>query len=81
MFCLPVCVDTMLVPDACEGQKRLSDALELELKMIVSYHVRAGIQSQVLCKGNRGSKSPKHIYGSQTFYLEKSVVYVSIGGA
>lgn len=30
MFCLPVCVDTMLVPDTCEGQKRPSDPLELE---------------------------------------------------
>jgi hypothetical protein len=41
----------MYVPDAHEGQERVSYPLELELQ-IVSSHVSAGNQTWVLCKSS-----------------------------
>lgn len=35
-----VCI--MWVPEAPKGQKKASDSLQLELLMVVNYHVRAG---------------------------------------
>lgn len=35
--CLPACLCTMYLPDALGYQKRVSDPLELELQMVVSY--------------------------------------------
>ena len=45
----PTCVPMHLV-HACtqEGQKKMSDLRKVELQMIVSYHVCAGNQTQVL---------------------------------
>ena len=40
------------MPVVCGGQKRALDPLELELKMAMSYHVGAGNQTWVLCKGS-----------------------------
>ena len=45
MFCLYACLCTLCVPDACGGQKKVSDLLDLELQMIVSCHVGAGSRS------------------------------------
>ena len=45
MFCLYVCLCTLCVPDACGGQKKVSDLLDLELQMIVSCHVGAESRS------------------------------------
>lgn len=42
----------MHMPGAQGGQKMMSDPLELELLMVVSCHVGAGNQTQVLCKSN-----------------------------
>ena len=39
---LAVCPCTMHVPGANRGQKRVSDALELELQVVVSLYVGAG---------------------------------------
>jgi hypothetical protein len=43
---LPACMQsrTMCVPDACGGQKRMPNPLELELQVVVSHHVGAGNQ-------------------------------------
>jgi hypothetical protein len=38
MSVLPACM-CMSLPRACEDQKKVPDSLELELQMIVSYHV------------------------------------------
>ena len=49
MGVLPIC---MSVPSECsthEGQKMTSDSLQLELQAVVSHHVGAGNQTQVLC--------------------------------
>lgn len=44
-MCLRVC--TMLMPGAHSGQKRASDALGLELQMVVTHHAILGIKSRV----------------------------------
>jgi hypothetical protein len=41
--------------------KRMSALLELWLQMVVSYHVDAGNQSQVLWKSNQGSEPLSHL--------------------
>jgi hypothetical protein len=46
---------TAYAPDTQRDQKRESDCLELELQMVVSHHVDAGNQTQVLCKSNKCS--------------------------
>lgn len=43
MSVLPACAS--YVHGACGGQKRVSNPLELELQMVRSYHVDAGIQT------------------------------------
>lgn len=45
VFCLHVCICTTCVPGASSGQKRVSDPVELELQMLVSYHVGSGKQN------------------------------------
>lgn len=40
----------MCMPGACKGQKRELDPLKLALRMTVSYHVKAGNCTWVLCK-------------------------------
>lgn len=39
MFGLQVCLCTMCKPDACGGQKKAMDPLELEVQAVVSYHM------------------------------------------
>lgn len=39
MLYLSVCMCTTYVPAACEGQKRMSEHLELELQSVMSSHV------------------------------------------
>ena len=39
-----------MLSNAFGGQKRVLDPLELELQMVVSHHVGARNQTQVLCK-------------------------------
>lgn len=34
-----MCVCALSVPGACEGQRMVSDPLEVELQMVVNYHV------------------------------------------
>jgi hypothetical protein len=46
---------TMCLPNACRGQKRESDPLELELEMVVSHHVSAGPRSSVRALHHRAS--------------------------
>lgn len=45
MFCLHVCICTTCVSGASRGQKRVSDPVELELQMLLSYHVGSGKQN------------------------------------
>jgi hypothetical protein len=50
VFCLHPCLCTTCMPETVRGQKRESDPLDLGLQMIVSRHVCAGNQIQVLWK-------------------------------
>lgn len=45
-----VCICVPHVPLVPRGQKRVSNALELEFQMVVSHHVGAGNCIQVFCK-------------------------------
>lgn len=40
---------------AWEGQKNVSDPLDVELEMVVSYHVAAGNRTQLLFKSQKYS--------------------------
>ena len=42
LACVNVCVPTMCVPDAQGGQKKESDALEMELLVVVSCYIGPG---------------------------------------
>lgn len=53
MFCSHVCLCTMCVPDAHEGQVRVLDNLEIKLWVTVSRHVGAGNQIRVVSKNNK----------------------------
>lgn len=46
---------TLQICSALGEQRRGLDSFELELKMVVSNHMGAGIQTQVFCKNNQGS--------------------------
>lgn len=48
-----MCLCTTHVLNACRGQKRILDPLELELWMLVNLCVGTGIQTRVLCKSNK----------------------------
>lgn len=41
LFCMHICLCLICMPDTCRGQKR--DPLELNLHMVVSHHICAGI--------------------------------------
>lgn len=49
----------MCVPGVHNGQKRVLDPSELEIQMIVSHHVGAENQIQVLCKRSNYSQPQK----------------------
>ena len=51
MSVLPVHMCTVFV--AWRGQKIALDPLKLVMKMVVSYYVGAGTQTQDLCKGSK----------------------------
>lgn len=56
VFCawlLPACVYIICVPGAREGQKRGSNPLEMELQVIVSYHVGCENWTYILCNSNK----------------------------
>lgn len=53
MGILPVCLGR--VPGARGGQKSLFESLELELQTVVSQHVGAGIEPQVLYRDSQCS--------------------------
>lgn len=46
---------TMCVPDAQESQKRSQTSMDLELGIIVGYHVGSRNQIQIFCKNNQCS--------------------------
>lgn len=52
-----VCLPSMCVPAACESQKRVSNALELQLWIVVSHHVGVGNRTQVVWKSGQYSLS------------------------
>lgn len=41
---------SVCVQGTCESQKTLSDPLQLELWMVMNYHMNAGDRTWVLCK-------------------------------
>jgi hypothetical protein len=43
---------TTCMPDACRGQQRPPDVLELELEVVVGNHVIIGNRIWVLCRSN-----------------------------
>jgi hypothetical protein len=51
VFCMHLCLCITRVPGASRGQE-VSDPSELELLMVMSYHVGTGDQVQVLCRSN-----------------------------
>jgi hypothetical protein len=53
--CIHVYVCTTCIPGVQEGQRKALDSQRLELQTVVSHHVRAGKQAQVLCNGNKYS--------------------------
>ena len=60
---------------ACRGQKRTSDPLELDLGNVVSTHVGAGNQIQVLCT----EASALDLWISRIFlWSEKKTKYVEM---
>lgn len=46
------CMCTTYVLGGCRGQKRSSDTLELELRVVVNHHVGSGVPTRILCKNN-----------------------------
>lgn len=50
VLCLHVCICMMHMPGDFMGQKRLSNCLELELRVVVNQHVDAGNWIQILWK-------------------------------
>lgn len=44
MICMHVCLGTTCMPSAHRSQKKVLDALELELGMVVRYHVAIGTE-------------------------------------
>jgi hypothetical protein len=63
MDVLPACMS--VYHGACRGQNKVSDILELELQMVVSHHVGAEAQTQVLYKSNKCSKLLSHLSSSR----------------
>jgi hypothetical protein len=43
---LPTCMCTMCLPDTHGGQKRVTETLELEVRMVSNHHVCAGNQTR-----------------------------------
>lgn len=43
----------VFVPDACGGQKKTLDPMDLKSQIVVNYCVDAGTQTQVLCKSSQ----------------------------
>jgi hypothetical protein len=54
-FWLHICLCAMYMPGAKGGQKRAPDPLELEFQMVVTYHVGARNQKQVIWKSSQCS--------------------------
>lgn len=50
VFRMHVCLCTTHIRDACGGEKKACNALELVLWMLVTHHVDAGNRTWVLCK-------------------------------
>lgn len=51
--CVHACMCTPCMPDAQEGQKTVSDPLEVELQMVVSQRVGVGNQTLVFPKTDK----------------------------
>lgn len=66
-MCIYESLHLFLVP---RGQKRVLDSLELELKMVMSYHEDAGNWMWILCKSSLGSYPLSHLYTLTTKYLK-----------
>lgn len=60
MFCPLVHLCPVSVPGICGGQRGVLYPPGLELQMVISYHVDAGNQTQLLWKSNRCSLPLSH---------------------
>ena len=58
-------------PGSQGDQKRASDALELELEMVVRCHESAGNQTVALCKNSSGLNCPANAPVPQTLFINK----------
>lgn len=61
VFCLRSCLCTIYMPDACGGQQRASDLLELKSQTVESCHVGAWNQTCVLWKSSQCSRLLCHL--------------------
>lgn len=52
MFCLNICMCTMFMFGAFQGQKKVLKTLKLGLQVVVSHHMHTGTKAQVLYKRN-----------------------------
>lgn len=53
------------------GGQRVSDALEVGLLVVVSYHMGAGNQTQFLCEDNKASYTESHLSTLQAGFLKQ----------
>lgn len=71
---------TTFVPGALKG-KNESDPLELELLVVVNFHMDSGNQTQVFCKGRKCSKLQNHHFSSLImFYVANNIIIQTVKG-
>lgn len=69
VFCLHMCMYTVCVPHARGGQKRPTDALELEIQMVISHHWGTRNETWVLCNGSMCSKLQSHVFSPSGIFI------------
>lgn len=75
-MCTRVLLHYVFVPHSwsvCGGQKRALDPWELELEVIVGYHVSAGNEIQVICKPKECFKPPIQLSKSELIYTSTHI--------
>jgi hypothetical protein len=70
------------IPGSYRGQEKISNSLELELQMFVTYHVTAGKEIQVFCKSRKYSSPLSHRSTLPSKYFKreaKNCVFSALG--
>lgn len=71
---------TTFVPGALKG-KNAPDPLELELLVVVNFHMDSGTQTRVLCKGTKCSKLQNHPFSPLImFYFANNTIIQTVKG-